>query len=89
MEWWEIEEIRSYDVRYVHVWAGLIYRSISIVQAELSLDSFTVPLHSPNSRRLPLGLFKGTVIGLWKMVEISTGDLSPQSIVTEVIPIYI
>ena len=30
------------------------------------LDSFTVPLHSPNGTHLSLGLCKGTVSGLWK-----------------------
>ena len=37
---------------------------------------------------LPLGLFKGTLSDLWKMVEILTVNVSPKSIVTEAIPTY-
>ena len=44
------------------------------------LDEFTVSLHSPNCRLLRL--CKGTVSGLWKMLEIPTDNVSPQSIVT-------
>ena len=51
---------------------------------DLRLDSFTVLLHSPK-----LGLCKGTVSGLWKMVQIPTGHTRPQSIVTEAILTFI
>ena len=35
------------------------------------VDSFTVPLHSPDSRQ------KETVSGVWKTVEIPTGHVIP------------
>ena len=38
--------------------------------------------------RLSLELCKGTVSGFWKMVEIPTGHMNPQYIVTEEIPTY-
>ena len=39
-----------------------------------TVDSFTVPLHSPNGRQLQC---KGTVTGVWKTVGIPTGHVSP------------
>ena len=43
------------------------------------VDSFTVPLRSPNGRHcLPLGLCKGAVTGIWKTVRIPTDPVSPQ-----------
>ena len=48
-------------------WHGLIIK--------LGVDSFTVPLHSPNG--LPLGLCEGTASGVWKTVGIPSGHVSP------------
>ena len=48
---------------------------LCVMAAVSQVDSFTVPLHSPSGRHLPaaIGLCKGTVCGIWKMAEISSG----------------
>ena len=47
-------------------------------------------MHNPYIRAdLPLGVCKGTVTGLCKMVEIPTNHITLQYTATEVIPIYI
>ena len=38
---------------------------------------------------MPLGLCKGTVSGIWKIVKIPIGKVSPQSIATEAILTFI
>ena len=46
----------------------------------LTLDSFTVHLHSPNGRQLPaIRAVRGTVCSLWKTMEIPNGHMSQQS----------
>ena len=52
-----------------------------------ALDYFTISLHSPKGRHL--GLCKGTVSDLWKMVDIPTNHMSLQTIVTDAFPAYI
>ena len=56
----------------------------------LWLDSLTVSLHSPNGGHLSsIKAVEGTTIdGPWKMVEIPTSDMSPQSFLTGAIPTY-
>ena len=54
------------------------------------VDSFTVYLHSPNDRYLPaVGAAQGDFQWPPKKLEIPIGHVSPQSIVTGVIPTYI
>ena len=50
----------------------------SFVSAMEAIDCFTASLHSPNGRHLPaITAVQRTVSGLWKVVEIPTGDVSP------------
>ena len=56
-----------------------------VLQSEV--DYFTATLHIPNS--LPLQLCKGTVSGIWKLVEILTGRMSAPCISTPVNPYFI
>ena len=52
-------------------WVGYVVSIMNIYEVQ---NSFTELVHS---------LCEGTVSGLWKMVEILTGHISPQSIVTK------
>ena len=65
--------MKIFEYEHIHTVLGIVAFSPKSILIEV--DSFTVPLHSPNSRQLGQG--KGTVTGVWKTVGIPTGHVSP------------